>query len=307
MKSIILKTKNLTKKYKDKVIVDKVNITINKGDIYGLLGRNGTGKTTILKMIMGHTSNDYGEIELFGENVSYKDYEYKNRIGILLESPPFYPKLTARENLEIHRRCMGVQNKKKIDEVLELVNLSDESSKVIGKFSLGMKQKLGIARALLNDPEFLILDEPTNGLDPVGISNIRDIILSLNKERNTTILICSHILSEIERIANKIGIINKGILIEEISYRELEEKNETYLQIKVSDQKKAATILEQNCKITQYKIYKDGIIKVFEGVYEAENINKQMLNNGVLVKELKVNNKTLEDYFISITGGEKND
>lgn len=201
---------------------------------------------------------------------------------------------------------MGIQDKKRIDDVLALVDLSTEGNKSVSKYSLGMKQRLGVARALLNSPEFLILDEPTNGLDPVGISHIREIILKLNKERNTTVLICSHILSEIEHMATKIGIIHNGILIKEALYKELEEKNKTYIQIKVNNQKKAATILEQKCGINQYKVYEDDIICIFDKLDEAENINKQMLINGVLIKELRVNGQTLEDYFFRLTGGEKN-
>lgn len=301
----ILKTMNLTKKYKNKIVVDKINMTINKGEIYGFLGRNGAGKTTTLKMIMGQAAIDSGCIDIFGKTISHKDYKYKSRIGILIEAPTFYSKLTAKDNLEIHRRCMGIQDKKRIDEVLALVDLSNEGSKSVGKYSLGMKQRLGVARALLNSPEILILDELTNGLDPVGISHIREIILKLNKERNTTVLICSHILSEIEQMATKIGVINHGILIEEVLYKELQEKNKTYLQIKVNNQKKAATILEQKCGISQYKVYEDNIIRIFDNVDEAENINRNMMDSGVLIRELKVNSETLEDYFLRLTTFEK--
>ncbi|AKN30204.1 bacitracin ABC transporter ATP-binding protein [Clostridium carboxidivorans P7] len=303
--NIILKTSNLTKKYKDKVVVNKLNMTINKGDIYGFLGRNGAGKTTTLKMIMGQATANSGSIEIFGETISSSDYKYKSRIGLILENPTFYPKLTAKENLEVYRRSMGVQDKKKIDKVLDLVDLSDEVNKNVEKYSLGMKQRLGMARALLNNPEFLIIDEPTNSLDPVGISQIREIILKLNKERNTTVLICSHILSEIELMATKIGIIHKGNLVEEVLYKELEKTNKSYLQIKVNDQKKASIILEQKFGINEYRIYEDNIIRIFDNSYEPENINKQMIENEVLVKELKVNSEALEDYFFRLTGGEK--
>jgi bacitracin transport system ATP-binding protein len=302
---IILKTSNLTKKYKDKVVVNKLNITINKGDIYGFIGRNGAGKTTTLKMIMGQAAANSGSIEVFEETISSNDYKYKSRIGLILENPTFYPKLTARENLEVYRRCMGVQNKKRIDEVLNLVDLSGEENKKVEKYSEGMKQRLGIARAILNTPEFLILDEPTNSLDPVGIGQIREIILKLNRERNTTVLICSHILSEIEHMATKIGIIHKGNLIEEVLYKELEEKNKAYLEIKVNDQKKAAIVLEQKFGINGYRVYEGDIIRIFDNSYEPEYVNKQMIEDGVLVKELKVNSETLEDYFFRVTGGEK--
>lgn len=302
---IILKTSNITKKYKDKVVVNKLNMTINKGDIYGFLGRNGAGKTTTLKMIMGHTAANSGFIEVFGEIINSNDYKYKSRIGLILENPTFYPKLTARENLEVYRRAMGVQDKKRIDKVLDLVDLSDEGNKNVEKYSLGMKQRLGMARALLNNPELLIIDEPTNSLDPVGIGQIREIILKLNRERNTTVLICSHILSEIELMATKIGIIHKGNLVEEVLYKELEKTNKSYLQIKVNDQKKASIILEQEFGISEYRVCEDNIIRIFDNSYEPEHINKQMIESGVLVKELKVNSEALEDYFFRLTGGEK--
>lgn len=302
----ILKTIDLTKAYKDNIAVDKVSMTISKGDIYGFLGCNGAGKTTVLKMIMGQTSKSSGTMEIFGEIVSRNDYKYKSRMGILLSNPDFYPKLTATENLEIHRRYMGVQDRKRITEVLNMVGLYNIRDKGVGEFSMGMKQRLGIAKALLNYPEFLILDEPVNGLDPVAIGQIREIILKLNKEQNTTVLICSHILSEIEHMATKIGIIHKGVLLEEALYKELEEKNKTYLQLRVNNQKKAATILEQKCFINEYKIYEEDIIRIFDCLDQAENINKELINNGVLIKELKVNRSNLEDYFTRLTGGDNN-
>lgn len=302
----ILKTIDLTKKYKNKIIINNLNMNINKGDIYALLGRNGAGKTTTLKMISGQTAIDSGSIEIFGETISNQDYTYKNRIGMIIGAPTFYPKLTAKENLEIYRRCIGVQNKKRIDDVLELVNLNDAGNKNVGKYSLGMKQRLGLARALLNSPEFLILDEPTIGLDPAEIGEIRSILLSLNKEQNTTILICSHILSEIEHMATKIGIIHKGVLIEEFSYKEFEKKNVNYLKIRVNDQKKAAIVLEQNCGINKYKIYEENVICIFEKLDTVETINKQLVNNGVSIAELKINNQTLENYFINLTEEKSN-
>lgn len=299
----ILRTHNLTKKYKDTLVVDNLNMTIKRGDIYGFLGQNGAGKTTTLKMIMGLTKVSSGTIEVFGEEISSKDYMYKNRIGALIESPGFYPNLSALDTLEIHRRLIGLQNKKNIDEVLELVGLSQDKHKLVKRFSLGMKQRLGIARVLLTQPEFLILDEPTNSLDPSGISDIRDIIIDLNKNRNITVLISSHILSEIQKIVTKIGIIHKGILLEEIGYKELEERNKNYLQIKVNDDKKAVRILEQKFDINQYKVYENGVIRILEKIEEVENINKEMVYNEVGISEIKVNSENLENYFFRLIGG----
>lgn len=301
----ILRTNDLTKKYGSKLAVNSINMTINKGDIYGFLGENGAGKTTTLKMLLGQIGATSGSIELFGETINEKDYLHKNRIGILLETPCFYSKLTVRENLEIHRRCMGVQNKSAVDEVMELVHIKELQNTKVRKLSLGMKQRLGIARAVLNSPEFLILDEPTNGLDAVGINELRTFILSLKKERKTTFLIASHILSEIQQLATKIGVLHQGVLIEEISYKELEEKNKSYLRIKVADDKKAVMVLEQECGITRYTVCGSGIINIFENLGAAPDINEKLVQSGVRVMALEVNKGSLEDYFLSLIGGNK--
>jgi bacitracin transport system ATP-binding protein len=299
----ILKTHDLTKKYKDKVVVNKLNMTINKGDIYGFLGQNGAGKTTTLKMILGQTTINSGELEIFGELVGKRDYAHKSRIGALMEVPSFYMGLTARENLEIHRRYMGIQDKKKIDEVIELVGLSAVMSKSVRKFSLGMKQRLSMARALLNMPELLILDEPINGLDPVGISDIRRTIQELNREKNVTVLFSSHILSEVQQLATKVGIIHESNLLEEIEYKDLEEKNKSYLQVIVDNEKKAVVALEQKFGITQYRVYENGLIRIFERLDEIEEINRQLITSGIGLKQSEIKKENLEDYFLRLTGG----
>lgn len=203
----ILRTYNLTKRYGSTAVVDNVNMNIKKGEIYGFLGRNGAGKTTTLRMIMGLVSPTKGEYELFGHRGGNR--EMLGRIGAIIETPGFYPNLTAEENLEIHRRLMGIPNREYGDEAIEISGLKDHDikRKKVGKFSLGMKQRPGIARALLHKPELLILDEPTNGLDPVGIKEIRQTLVELNKKREITILMSSHILGEIQQIATNIGII----------------------------------------------------------------------------------------------------
>jgi bacitracin transport system ATP-binding protein len=303
----ILRTYDLTKNYKDKIVVNRVNMTINKGDIYGFLGQNGAGKTTTIRLIMGHIKASGGSIELFGEPVDAKSYMHKSRIGVLMDAPCFYPKLTVQENLEVYRRYMGIQNKKRIDEVLALLELDKVSDKVVNKFSFGMKQRVEIAKALLNEPEFLILDEYTNGLDPEGIKNLREVILKLNREHNVTVLMSSHILSEIESIATKVGIIHKGALLEEMDYSSIKEKSRQYLTIRVKDEKKAAMVLEQKCGITQYRVYEDGLINIFENIEMPEYISQQIVENGIGISELKMNNENLEDYFLRLIGGSKND
>lgn len=303
---IILKTHELTKKYKNALVVDRLNMTIKKGEIYGFLGQNGAGKTTTLKMIMGLTKITKGSIEVFGDEIKSNNYKYKNRIGAIIETPGFYPNLSVGHTLDIHRRLMGIQTNKKIDEVLDIVGLLKEKNKSTRELSLGMKQRLGIARVLLQEPEFLILDEPTNALDPSGISTLRDIIMDLNKSRNVTVLISSHILNEIQKVATKIGIIHKGILLEEIEYKGLEEKNKTYLQIVVNDEKKAVWILEDKCKINEYKVFENGIIRIYEKIDETEYISKQLILNGIGLRELKVYKETLEDYYLRLVGGGEN-
>lgn len=233
----ILKTYNLSKKFKNFYAVDNLNMTIEKGDIYGFLGENGAGKTTTIRMIMGLIKSTSGEIELFSQKISGKNKNLLQRIGSIIEYPGFYPNLTASENLEIHRRMMGVQEKDSIKNSLKVVGIGNVENKKVKEFSLGMKQRLGIARSLLHHPEFLILDEPTNGLDPIGIKEIRELIIDLARKQNITFLISSHILSEIQQMATKIGIIHKGVLLEEISYNELKKRNRHYINIKVDKDK----------------------------------------------------------------------
>lgn len=303
----LLRTYNLTKKYKETLAVDNLSMNIKRGEIYGFLGQNGAGKTTTIRMIMGLVKPTSGSIELFGEELPSRSYEVYQRIGSIIEFPAFYLNLTARENLEIHRRLIGMQGKKCIEDCLEIVKISDTGNKKVGNFSLGMKQRLGIARALLHHPEFLILDEPVNGLDPIGIKEIRELILDLSRKKNITVLVSSHILSEIQMMADKIGIIHKGRLLEEIDYKELENKNRHYIEIKVNDDKKTTFILENKLQLQDYAIYEKGIVRVYERLGETAIINKTLVSNDVDVKEITLMQDSLEDYFIKLTGGELSD
>lgn len=299
----ILKTYNLTKEFKNFSAVKNLNITIQKGDIYGFLGQNGAGKTTTIRMIMGLIKATSGEIELFSEKASVKNRNLLQRIGSMIEYPGFYPNLTAKENLEIHRRMMGIQEKTCIVDSLKIVGIEDVKDKKVKEFSLGMKQRLGIARALLHHPEFLILDEPTNGLDPMGIKEIRELIVDLSHKQGITFLISSHILSEIQQMSNKIGIIHKGELLEEISYEELQKRNRHYINIKVNDDKKACFILEQKLAIKDYVIWEKNNLRVYERLQEVSNINKFLVSGDVFVDEICLKVDSLEDYFLRLTGG----
>ncbi|NFS08669.1 ABC transporter ATP-binding protein [Clostridium botulinum] len=299
----ILKTYNLTRKYGTTAVVDNINMNIKKGEIYGFLGRNGAGKTTTLRMIMGLIYPTKGEYELFGKKIG--DREVFGRIGAIIETPGFYPNLTARENLDIHRRLMGIPNKEYVDEALDIVGLTnyDIKKKKVKKYSLGMKQRLGVARALLHKPELLILDEPTNGLDPVGIKEMRETLLDLNKKKEITILVSSHILGEIQQLATKIGIIHNGKLLEEIDYKSFEKKNRHYINLRVDNDKRAVIILEKSMNIKDYEVTEPNRIRIYEMLDKSNDVAKKMISEGVDVYEVNVMNDTLEDYFVRLTGG----
>lgn len=303
----VLRTHNLTKKYKNKIVVDNLNINIKQGEIYGFLGENGAGKTTTLRMIMNLVKPTSGNVEIFGKNIKLKNNNYLERIGSIIEFPGFYDNLTANENLEIHRRLMGVQGKCCIDEALDITGIKDVKDKKVKEFSLGMKQRLGIARALLHHPELLILDEPTNGLDPIGIKESRELILELVNKKDITVLISSHNLSEIQQLATTIGIIHKGKLVEEIDFDTLQKKNRHYIKIVVSDDKKAAMLLEEKMKILDYIISEKNILRIYENLSDSHKINKLFVENNIDVKELVLMKDSLEEYFIRATGGEDND
>lgn len=215
MNDFVIETKQLTKIYGEQTAVSKVNLHVKKGRIYGLLGRNGAGKTTIMKMVLGLASITSGEVDVFGKNIKGREKRVYPRIGAIIETPGFYPNLTGTENLEIFAKLRGTAAPHAVKNALEIVGLPYKDKKLFSKYSLGMKQRLGIANAILHDPELLILDEPTNGLDPIGIAEVRDFIKELSAAQGKTILISSHILSEISLLADDIGIIDNGVLLEE--------------------------------------------------------------------------------------------
>ena len=299
----ILQTRNLTKRYGNKTVVNDLNMNLNKGDIYGFLGQNGAGKTTTLRMIMGLIQSTAGEIEVFGSKLDQKDQKkIMERIGVIIEYPGFYLNLTAEENLEIHRRLMGMGNKESIEEALAIVGLLEAKDQKVKGYSLGMKQRLGIARAILHHPEFLVLDEPLNGLDPVGIKEIRQLFLDLSKQ-GITILISSHLLSEIEQIATRIGIIHHGNLLEEVDYETLQKKSRHYLEINVNDEQKTVFILEQKLGITDYLIVGQGTVYLYENIDQPALINATLTSNGIEVQGILLSRDSLEDYFLKVTGG----
>ena len=299
MSEFLIETKQLTKVYGEQTAVNSVNLHVKKGRIYGLLGRNGAGK-----MILGLTPITSGEVDVFGQNIKGKEKRIYPRIGAIIETPGFYPNLTGTENLEIFAKLRGTAAPNAVKTALEVVGLPYKDKKLFIKYSLGMKQRLGIANAILHDPELLILDEPTNGLDPIGIAEVRNFIKDLSTERGKTILISSHILSEIELLADDIGIIDHGVLLEESSMDELQRKNSKYILLQVSEIPKALLILERQFGIKDYSVQDEHTLRLYDTTLDMAVINKALVTQEVSVISSGLCNDTLEDYFKKITGGE---
>ena len=303
MKEVILKTYSITKKYGNQVAVNNVNMTIKKGEIYGFIGQNGAGKTTLIRLITGLIHKTGGEIELLRDTGEEELNKARTVIGSLIETPSFYTNMTARENLEVSRLVRNIPGKKCIDEVLELVGLKDVEKKKVKNFSLGMRQRLGIANALMGNPKLLILDEPINGLDPMGIVEIRELLKKINKEKDMTILISSHILSELSELATTYGIISNGKLIEEITAEKLAEKCRQYIDLKVDDTSRAVTLLERELGISDYEVLEDKKIKVFSNLENVGEVNSILSRSGVIVQSISIKGENLEEYFMNKIGG----
>ncbi|MGG3798370.1 ABC transporter ATP-binding protein [Metabacillus fastidiosus] len=301
--SVIIKTTNLTKVYGNQTSVDRLNMNVSQGEIYGFLGRNGAGKTTTIRMLLGLIKPTNGKIEIFGENLFKNQKDILRRIGSMVEVPGFYENLTAKENLLINAKIMGIYKKNAIEEALEIVGLQNETKKIVDKYSLGMKQRLGIARALLHYPELLVLDEPTNGLDPIGIKEMRRLIKSLAEERKITILISSHILSEIEQLADTMGIIHEGKLLEEITFDNLRKRNRRYIEFQLSNDNKAVMLLEKSFNIFDYEVHDDGNIRVYSHLGQQGKMNKLFVQNDIEVFKIAMSEDKLEDYFTNLVGG----
>ena len=298
----VLSIRNLTKKYGSRACVNEINMNIKKGDIYGFIGRNGAGKTTTIKMITGLTKPTSGEITLFGEKNLNAG---RRKIGTVIEAPAFVPHLSAKSNMYIQWKLLSGQQESIIDETLSLVGLKDVGNKKAKDFSLGMKQRLGIGMALMGNPEFLVLDEPVNGLDPEGIVQVRSLLKNLNEERGVTILISSHLLNELSRLATRYGIINNGKMIDELSVSELEEKCKTHLVVKVDNLKKAEELLKGAFKDCTLKVI-DGTntIEVHDFSGKPSDVTKLLSVNDVLVESIQKSTVDLEDYFMKVIGGE---
>lgn len=275
--------------------MNKVNLHVKQGDIYGLIGPNGAGKTTLMKMIGGFATPTEGEVQLFSEE------DRQRRIGALIENPGLYGNMNAFENMKLKAIAMGVYNKENILEILDFVGLSNSLKKKTGKYSLGMKQRLGIGLALIGHPDFLILDEPINGLDPQGIAEIRELILELNKKENMTIMISSHILEELGKVATAFGMITNGKLVMELSQEKLKEKCEEKVEIVSPDSAGVVTTLE-NMGIKKYTVISANTIYAYGCTQRVDEITKQLVNNGISIHQICVSGTSLEEFFLNTVG-----
>lgn len=301
MSETILKVNNLVKNYGKHKVLDGMSMEIKRGMIYGLIGVNGAGKSTFMRIVMGLTHADSGEIELFGSSDIKGIQKARRKIGQSIETPALYPELTALDNMKVQAANAGVGNNE-INHLLKLMNLQDTGNKKVKNFSLGMRQRLTIANTLVSNPEFLILDEPTNGLDPAGIIEIREIIKKLVSEKGLTVLISSHILGELSQVATEYGILHQGRIIQELSKSELMQKSQQYLELQVGDIDKAVTVLD-SMNIEDYEVSDDSEIRIYSNLDKVASINKQLVSNNIDVYKIGATNQKLEDYFMNITGG----
>ena len=297
----VIQTMGLSKRYKNRWAVDHLDLQVEQGDIYGFIGRNGAGKSTTLKLLCGLARPTMGEILLFGKPV--RDPVARRRVGALIEQPGLYPDLSGRENLRLYAGLLGLDSpERQTDEVMEIMGLSPGEKKPVRHYSMGMKQRLGVGLALLGGPDLLLLDEPINGLDPEGIRQMRDLLLRLNRERGLTILISSHILGELSKIATRYGIIQEGRLVEQLTAGELEQKCTDYLHIKADQPQKAAALLEQQLHLTRWEMRPEGELRIYETA-DARAVGQLLAQAGIAVEEMGLHRQDLEGYFLEKMGG----
>ena len=303
MENAILEVANLTKSYGSFNALENVNIVMEKGHIYGFIGENGSGKTTLMRILTGLAFKDAGRLSIFGKENLSEINPMRKRIGSIIEMPALYPQYTAYRNLELQRILMGNPDKSVCRKLLGMVGLEEVRHKKVKTFSMGMKQRLSIALALVGKPDLLILDEPINGLDPKNIAQLRSLLKKLNEEHKVTMLISSHILSELYLLATDYIIIHKGHVIEELSHTDLEAKCRKYIQIQSDNLPKCSTVLEKELGISDYRIMDDHTMRVYEFVDKPQKISYVFMDHGIVVSGLSVSEQTIEEYFLSVTEG----
>ncbi len=299
--SLVLEVNNVSKQYGKQQALEHFNLNVNKGEIVGVAGPNGAGKTTLFRIITGMTPVYDGDLKLFGSLDATGLRENRKYLGTIIEDPAFFPEISAKQNLEFYRIQRGVKDKNRIDELLTLVGLADVGNKKFKGFSLGMKQRLAIALALIHEPELLVFDEPTNGLDPAGIIQVRKLLQKLAKETNLTILVSSHILSELENLATRFVIVNHGKKIDEFTKEELQERLQSYFEIKVDDTDRASQLLEIELNTTEFEVTAEGMIHIFDPNIEASDIADTFVKNNLKLSHLSRKSHNLEEMFINLT------
>lgn len=298
----VIQTTGLSKRYKDNWAVDHLDLRVEQGDIYGFIGRNGAGKSTTLKLLCGLTRPTQGEALIFGKPI--RDSVARRRVGALIEKPGLYPDLSGRENLLLYATLLGLDNQEQqVDEILEMVGLSPKEKKPVRNYSMGMKQRLGVGLSLLGGPDLLLLDEPINGLDPEGIREMRELLLRLNQERGLTMLISSHILGELSKIATRYGIIQQGQMVEQITAGELAQKCTDYLYLKAEQPQKAAALLERELHLKRWEMRPEGEIRIY-GTVDTKTVGQVLAHAGIAVEEMGLHRQDLEGYFLERMGGE---
>ncbi len=300
--SNILQTNQLTKTIGGKELVRDVDIHVKRGEIYGFLGPNGAGKTTVLKMITNLWKPTRGTVELFGKTLTKTSYDVLKRMGSMIEFPCFYEHMSGRENLQLHCEYMGYHTPGSVEEALGMLGLMGAGDASVKSYSLGMRQRLGIARAILCRPELLVLDEPANGLDPAGMKQTRELFQRLCGEYGMTILVSSHILSEVESIAHTIGIIHHGNMMKEISMKEVSEMNAAYMELVVKDVQRAAFVLADRMGLDRFKIIDENHIHIYDSQVSANEISRVMAAQDVEILGIGSHSENLEDYFLKLTG-----
>ena len=297
----VIQTIGLSKRYKDRWAVDHLDLRVEQGDIYGFIGQNGAGKSTTLKLLCGLARPTQGEALIFGKPV--RDLVARRRVGALIEQPGLYPDLSGRENLRLYAAILGLDSpEQQVEEALQTVGLAPKEKKPVKHCSMGMKQRLGVALALLGRPDLLLLDEPINGLDPEGIREMRGLLLRLNRERGLTILVSSHILGELSKIATRYGIIQEGRMVEQIVAAELEQKCTDYLHLRTDRPQKAAALLEQELRLTRWEMRPERELRIYETV-DTRAVGQVLAQAGIAIEEMGLHRQDLEDYFLERMGG----
>lgn len=299
----VIETRNVVKAYQGRRVIDDVSLHVRKGEVYGFVGPNGAGKSTMMKMILNLTQPDAGEIAVWDERIGDGSFEILKRIGSIIESPYFYEKITGRQNLELHCEYMGFHDGACIDEALRLVELRDIEEKTVSHYSMGMKQRLAIARAIVTRPELLILDEPINALDPEGIRGMRSLFQKINRDYGTTVFISSHILSEVEQIADTVGIIQDGRLRREISMADIRRDQADYIEVEAKNITNVGYLLEHGLGITDFKVVSRTAIEIYDLRKSVQEILEVLTRGDADILRIGKKENSLEDYFFRILQG----